>query len=95
MEWEIDYTSYRRSSKYTMDLENGKEAWAKPKLNKGNKLYENLDKVTYDGEEFIMTYNNNGRNDTDHAEQQNSELLQRWDNGLCISDPSNPTKEES
>ena len=46
MGWEIDYPSYRRSSKYTMDVENGKEAWAKPKINKGNKLYENLDKVT-------------------------------------------------
>ena len=93
MEWEIDYTNYSYRTKYTMDIENGKESWAKPKLNKGNKLYDELDKVVYSGDEFIMPYNNNERKDTDNVEQQNSELLQQRNDRLRIYDSSNPTKE--
>jgi len=95
MNWEIDYTTYSISSKYMMDLENGKEAWSKPKLNKGNKLYENMDKVTYNGVEFNITSNNNERENTNNVEQQDSELLQQWNDRLCVYDSSNTTGEES
>jgi|GEM_PF-5726505 len=77
MDWEIDYTKYYVSTKYMMNLENGKESWSKPKLNKGNKLHDNLDKVTYDGIDFEDLYNSNERENTNNVKQQDSELLQQ------------------
>lgn len=96
MDWEIDYVNYSFNTKYIMDLENGKEAWGKPKLNKGNKLYENMDMVTYSGDEFIMSTNNNERKDTNNVEQQNSQFIQQRDDiRLSIYHSSDSIKEES
>ena len=98
MDWALDYSTYHVSTKYMMDLENGREAWSKPKLNKNNNLFvKNIDKITYnDVDLIIFNNNNNDGKDTTNTEQQDSKpVFERNDDGLHIPDTTDNIEKES